>query len=383
MPPILLEGDEPPAPPVTGPGQKYALGPTPPVAPPKPPEGQLPEAYGTGRLFLTARDPHCLYAHWDIAAEQQRRYNALSVHQHLILRVYLETLTGRPLTELPVHPESTHWFIHVDRAGIRYAAELGYYQPDHHWRTIATAEPVMAPPETVAEEKTVQFATFHPEVPLARAAKPAREAAAQAAAPPPAPPSPPQMAPPPVPQAQAGLEPAPVRPTRVSAKAAVPAHSAETPPSLPPPQPEIDRQLAWRPTPVAGPSPAAWTPAQEQALAEVVSTTLVRQEWGGSAEITELIRRQAVQVRQVQEAISSIAAAQLGIPAPAPAAGISSPMGEAAEAAPAISSPLAGEAPARGRGFWFNVNAELIIYGATEPDATVSIGGRQIRLRPD
>jgi hypothetical protein len=29
------------------------------------------------------------------------------------------------------------------------------------------------------------------------------------------------------------------------------------------------------------------------------------------------------------------------------------------------------------------VNAELIIYGSTEPDARVSIGGRPIRLRPD
>jgi uncharacterized protein len=35
------------------------------------------------------------------------------------------------------------------------------------------------------------------------------------------------------------------------------------------------------------------------------------------------------------------------------------------------------------KGFWFNVNAELIIYGATEPDATVTIGGRTIRLRSD
>jgi uncharacterized protein len=37
----------------------------------------------------------------------------------------------------------------------------------------------------------------------------------------------------------------------------------------------------------------------------------------------------------------------------------------------------------RKKGFWFNVNAELIIYGATEPDATVTIGGRTIKLRSD
>ena len=47
----------------------------------------------------------------------------------------------------------------------------------------------------------------------------------------------------------------------------------------------------------------------------------------------------------------------------------------------AVFSPLGGEQPARG--FWFNINAELIVYGATEPTATVTIGGRPIRLRPD
>jgi hypothetical protein len=35
------------------------------------------------------------------------------------------------------------------------------------------------------------------------------------------------------------------------------------------------------------------------------------------------------------------------------------------------------------RGFWFNVDAELIVYGATEPDAQVTMGGRSIQLRPD
>ncbi|MCX6923090.1 MAG: hypothetical protein NT154_07760, partial [Verrucomicrobia bacterium] len=34
-------------------------------------------------------------------------------------------------------------------------------------------------------------------------------------------------------------------------------------------------------------------------------------------------------------------------------------------------------------GFWLNLNAELVIYGATESDATVTIGSRPIQLRPD
>ena len=95
----------------------------------------------------------------------------------------------------------------------------------------------------------------------------------------------------------------------------------------------------------------------------------VRRVWMGSLEITELIRRQYV------NELASMAAAELVELAPG---GPTSPV----EAFGGISSPVA-KPGAREKGFWFNVNAELIVYGATEPDATVSIGGRRIKLRPD
>ena len=37
----------------------------------------------------------------------------------------------------------------------------------------------------------------------------------------------------------------------------------------------------------------------------------------------------------------------------------------------------------RARKFWFWVNTELIVYGATEPDAKVTVQGKEIKLRPD
>ncbi|MEO1404409.1 MAG: DUF4912 domain-containing protein [Cyanobacteria bacterium J06635_1] len=39
--------------------------------------------------------------------------------------------------------------------------------------------------------------------------------------------------------------------------------------------------------------------------------------------------------------------------------------------------------PIRPRNFWLVADAELIVYGATEPDATVTIGGKPIKLNPD
>jgi hypothetical protein len=43
----------------------------------------------------------------------------------------------------------------------------------------------------------------------------------------------------------------------------------------------------------------------------------------------------------------------------------------------------ASAVPVRPRQFWLVADAELIVYGATEPDATVTIGGRPIKLNPD
>lgn len=39
--------------------------------------------------------------------------------------------------------------------------------------------------------------------------------------------------------------------------------------------------------------------------------------------------------------------------------------------------------PIRPRQFWLVADAELIVYGATEPDATVTVGGQPIQLNPD
>jgi hypothetical protein len=47
-----------------------------------------------------------------------------------------------------------------------------------------------------------------------------------------------------------------------------------------------------------------------------------------------------------------------------------------------ISSLKGGETEARPR-FWLNLNAELMIYGGTEPGASITLDGQPIQVRPD
>ena len=55
-------------------------------------------------------------------------------------------------------------------------------------------------------------------------------------------------------------------------------------------------------------------------------------------------------------------------------------MGSGAVGSLSVSSPVGR---AKARGFWFRLGTELVVYGATEPDAKVTLQGRPVRLRPD
>jgi hypothetical protein len=62
--------------------------------------------------------------------------------------------------------------------------------------------------------------------------------------------------------------------------------------------------------------------------------------------------------------------------------------GETSSGAPGslgVTSPAGGgrRQPGAGRAFWFRLGTELIVYGATEPDARVTLEGRPVKLRPD
>src|SRR6478735_5971354 len=106
VPQFLLEGDEPGFDGMAGLAEKFSLGPTPPLDHFDEAKSPLPESYGTGKLFLTARDPHWLYAHWDLPREEQFRHNARSMDRHLVLRVHNGEPAVRPIAEYHVHPES-------------------------------------------------------------------------------------------------------------------------------------------------------------------------------------------------------------------------------------------------------------------------------------
>jgi hypothetical protein len=325
VPPILLEGDAPSPSPVSGPGEKFSLGATPPAQ--RFSGGELPESYGTKKLFLTARDPHWLYANWDLTTEQQKELNAASTDGHLILRIFAGKIEGHPTYEIHVHPESRHWFAHVERAGNSYAAELGYYSALGKWTRVASSSGTLTPPDAAAAEGDAEFATIPFEFPFAKLMQIIEEAVRDN-----------------LPLAVA------IEELRRHGHPDLPRFSSSGFSSV-------------APSPSATPGPArVWTTEQETALARIINIDQTRRIWMGSLEITELIRR------RLAHAVTSPVTA-FGVP------GVNSGISS-------VTSPFGGEVESA-KEFWFNVNAELIIYGATEPNAKVTLGGHEIKLRSD
>jgi hypothetical protein len=303
LPAFLFEGDEPGHSEVSGPGEKFSLGPTAPLDHFAEAATPLPESYGTGRLFLTACDPHWLYAHWDFTREEQFRHNARSVDRHLVLRVHPATQPTQTIGEYHVHPESKHWFVHVEQAGESYSAELGYYQTGRKWKSLTASTPQRTPPNNISADATVEFATLPLELSFETMLALLRATAD------------------------------PVPPDNVGLARAIESIRTSTREDFP----EAMRI-------------ADWTTEQEQALQQILATAQAgavlpsSQDSGGEVDVAET-------EFSFPEAPSSY-----------------------------VSSFFGGEMPAD---FWLSVNAELIVYGATQPGAQVHVAGKEIPLRPD
>lgn len=96
-------------------------------------------------------------------------------------------------------------------------------------------------------------------------------------------------------------------------------------------------------------------------LLDYLQGDLIKRIRMGSMEITEMLRRQLAELRSSGELMSSWG---MGVTS------LSSPFG-------------ASFGAEQERSFFMNVNAELIIYGGTDPNATVRIAGKEIPLRED
>lgn len=127
--------------------------------------GELPESYGTGKLFLIARDPHWLYAYWDLTTQQMSEARRRAADGRVLLRLFEKNIAA-PVQELTLTHEARNWYISGVRPATTYQAQLGYWRADGQFHVLASSREATTPSAVVSTDTTVRIATIPVDVPL-------------------------------------------------------------------------------------------------------------------------------------------------------------------------------------------------------------------------
>jgi hypothetical protein len=313
--------------------------------------GELPRTYGEKTIYLIARDPHWLFTYWDVDGSE---YPASSMRggEH---KFFLKLTGGTQETLIEVNLEARNWYIPVSKSGVTFTAELGYFDPAGAWQAIVASNEAAVPSDALSDTPAYDFATvpfhltFQRLVDMVKATMATGESLIQAL-------------------------------SRLQGEG---------------------RRLAF-----AQGTPPDWTDEQKSVLAALVGEDLVSKIASGSGQIDQLLRKQLEEKLNTESAsflsekgrLSELLKAAESSWGPAESslfsalgaswntalgASWSTALGASWSTAPGASwSAQPFSAPSE-RGFFMHVNAEVIFYGGTHPDATVWIDGKQTPLKPD
>ncbi len=282
--------------------------------------GSLPSTYDEDTLFLVARDPRWLFAYWDF---DWTKFSA-SKMRYGYAQFFLKILqsTGHQETMVEINPEARNWYVPVNHPNTTYYSEIGYFDQEGAWRGIVKSSTAHTPADGLAPEaQSDDFATVPVHLSFERLLELVRERMTEGE-------------------------------TLIAALARIAGEG----------------RIEFR----GGLSPT-WTDDQRRLLATLLGEKLVDRVGMGSAEIDQLLRKQ-MQEKLGSESASGLSLRLLGELGPSTQSLFS------AVGASWSAQPFSVRAE---RGFYMHVNAEIIFYGGTHPDAHVTVGGKPIHLAPD
>jgi uncharacterized protein len=116
--------------------------------------GELPRSYGEERIFVVAQEPHWLFCYWDYTLTDRLGGQVFLRH----------TRQGAkdPEGEVRMPGETNSWYLAVREADAAYVVELGLYE-DGEWHPLTRSSTVLTPRDTLAGLGNPVFANmpFH------------------------------------------------------------------------------------------------------------------------------------------------------------------------------------------------------------------------------
>lgn len=285
----------------------------------------------SGSVWVIARDPFTVCVHWDLPSAVVEAERARSPRGEWRLRLWQEWVGGTRISDQPLPLDTTHRFVPVMISGAGYVAEIGYQEASGQWSGWAISQPVNSPRESSRRDRERDRGRGW--------------------------------------ESDRATDSATESPQR-------PASGPVNPENLFGSVPDRSRGASFKPAGSAAHS-------QQWVVLEALQRILHREAQNVFAGSSERAVEWSETETQIPERRSRVDCGPELVPALIPSNPSSS------EVSVPLLSPVSSEALATtpavppAPGFWFRVNAEVILYGSTERDATVTIAGRPVTLRED
>jgi hypothetical protein len=281
--------------------------------------GDLPGSYYEDTLFLVARDPRWLFSYWDFNWSKYPAADFRGGVKQFFLKV--TTSGGGDAALVEINPDARNWYVSVNSPETAYFAEIGFFDKTGAWHEIVRSGMAVTPADALSEEGGANFATVPAHLTFERLLEMVKAKMLEGE-------------------------------TLIEALARIAGEG----------------RIEFR----AGKAPT-WTDEQKRLLAVLLGDTLIDRLGLGSEEIDQLLRKQ-LQQKLHSESASGLSGAVFETLGPTTTS-LFSGIGASWSAQPF--------SVRRERGFFMHVNAEIIFYGGTHPDATVWVDGQEIKLAPD
>ena len=287
--------------------------------------GDLPRSYGDEKIFVIAQEPHWLFCYWDYTLTE-------GIEGAIFLRHGREG-AARPEAEVPVPVETNSWYLSVRDADADYYVELGHYNGGH-WKTLTRSGTVLTPRDTLAGFGDPVFAnmpfhaTFQQLVEKLRGEMREGESLAAALA-------------------------------RLQGRGDLPLGRLSPAQRI-----ALDRLIDTELGSLTSGDLASYLGSPGAGL---FSGGFAQSSWGAGA-------------ASWAQAPGGFSSAFLGLPGASWESALGSWSSAAMSSWGALSSWGSSWTP---REFFMHLNAEVIFYGGTHPDAKVTIAGKEIMIRPD
>jgi len=281
--------------------------------------GDLPASYFEDTLFLVARDPRWLFSYWDF---NWSKYPA-GAFRGGVKQFYLKitTAAGADAALVEINPEARNWYVAVNCPETAYGAEIGFFDKTGAWHGVVQSGVAVTPADALSTDGAADFATVPAHLTFERLLEMVKEKMLEGE-------------------------------SLIEALARIAG----------------DGRIEFR-----GGKPPTWTDEQKRLLAALLGDTLIDRLGLGSEEIDQLLRKQ-LQQKLHSESASGLSGAVFETLGPTTTS-LFSGIGASWSAQPF--------SVRRERGFFLHVNAEIIFYGGTHPDATVWVDGQEVKLAPD